>query len=435
MRIWKSGNLMSILTTSRGARRGIFSAVAFGAALAVLTPMAANAAPWISRGEGRLLVVTLGGSEIPGILNLAGAVAEVPDGGTDQFDDQPLDATALGLVNVQLPVTNIPLFGNIIRLGAVGQYAQALTDGSSAAFSGTVSQANSLIGVSTVTPSGTTDPPAAGDSATIEIGTSDILAGPDLVALGIHIGAVAASATQAASDTGAGAKVGDYRLADVSVTVGGTVVGPVLGTLEGPLDLLVGIAAGLGIPLTNPIDNGTIVVTEDALLAAAGVADLNDLPVGTDLLALIPQALVAQVTTSVNALLAAAGANPLLAIPVAVAQGVVGPILATLAATLSGPLATAIAALAQLTVNNQTNNPDGSFTQNAITLGVGPQGSIATVELANATVGPNSGIVGVPIANTESVLIAGGIAVAAAGVVGLVMIRRRRILGAVADVR
>ena len=141
-------------------------------------------------------------------------------------------------------------------------------------------------------------------------------------------------------------------------------------------------------------------------------------------------------------LLTAVGAintgNPLINIAIAaalaLASGIVNPLLASLGGALAGPLGTAIAALAQLTVNNQTNNPDGSFTQNAITLGVGPQGSIATVELANATVGPNSGIVGVPIANTESLLIAGGIAVAAAGVVGIVMIRRRRILGAGADV-
>jgi len=64
---------MSILSTSRGARRGIFSAIAIGAALAVVTPMAANAAPFISRAEGRLLVATLAGQEITAIANLAGA--------------------------------------------------------------------------------------------------------------------------------------------------------------------------------------------------------------------------------------------------------------------------------------------------------------------------------------------------------------------------
>ena len=143
-----------------------------------------------------------------------------------------------------------------------------------------------------------------------------------------------------------------------------------------------------------------------------------------------------------NGLLTAVGAidtgnpvtNLIIDTALGVASGVVNPLLAALSGALLGPLGDVIEAVAQLTVNNQTVNPDGSFTQNAITLGVGPQGGIATVEIANATVGPNSGIVGIPIANTESLLIAGGIAVAAAGVIGLVTIRRRRILGAGADV-
>ena len=58
-----------------------------------------------------------------------------------------------------------------------------------------------------------TPAPTAGGAASINIGTSDIIAGPDLVSLGINIGAVAASAQQAASDTGAGAQTGDYVLA------------------------------------------------------------------------------------------------------------------------------------------------------------------------------------------------------------------------------
>ena len=142
MRIKKSGNLMSILTTSRGARRGIFSAIAIGAALAVVTPMAANAAPWISRGEGRFLVATLGGAPIDSIATLAGAVAELDAGEVaDETSNVPLDASVLNAINITLPVTNINLFnGDIIQLGALGQYAHADLDGSSLAFSGTASR-------------------------------------------------------------------------------------------------------------------------------------------------------------------------------------------------------------------------------------------------------------------------------------------------------
>ena len=55
----------------------------------------------------------------------------------------------------------------------------------------------------------------------------------------------------------------------------------------------------------------------------------------------------------------------------------------------TGPLALAVAALAQLTVNNQ-RVANGAFTENALTVGIGPTGSIASVALASATVGPNT---------------------------------------------
>jgi hypothetical protein len=77
-------------------------------------------------------------------------------------------------------------------------------------------------------------------------------------------------------------------------------------------------------------------------------------------------------------------------------------------------------------VNNKTTHPDGSFTQNALTIGLGTDGAIAEIALANATVGPNAGIEGIPVANAESLLIAGGILGLGALATAIVFLSRRR---------
>src|SRR5699024_9885969 len=71
------------------------------------------------------------------------------------------------------------------------------------------------------------------------------------------------------------------------------------------------------------------------------------------------------------------------------AKGLLNPILDGLTGALAGPLGEAVDALAQLNVNKQTNHPDGSFTQTALEVGLLPAGSAVSVQLANATVGPN----------------------------------------------
>ncbi len=56
---------------------------------------------------------------------------------------------------------------------------------------------------------------------------------------------------------------------------------------------------------------------------------------------------------------------------------------------------------------------------------MGPNGSIATVDLASAAVGPNAGQLAVPVAGPESLAIAGGGFGLAAVIVAAVMLRRR----------
>ena len=247
------------------------------------------------------------------------------------------------------------------------------------------------------------------------------------------IGAVAASAQQ---PTGAVPPSGDYTIADLSVNVGGTLLDGTLGELSPVLTTLLGTVQTLtGVEVENPVTpGGTIEITLDDLLAAGGFASLQDLPEGTNLLEYLPTALVTKLAAAVNATLTEVSALvatfPLVGVAlqaaINVANGLITPILTDLAADLGGPLGDAIDAIAQLDVNNKTTNPDGSFTQNALTIGLGTDGAIAEIALANATVGPNAGIDGIPVANAESLLIAGGILGAAALGAVVVFASRRR---------
>jgi hypothetical protein len=288
---------------SRTLKTGTFAAIALGTAVALLVPSAASAAPVVSQGEGRLLTASLGGTPIDGLLLLAGATAVNTDGGPTVVADVPLDATALGALNIQV-VPGIALFGDngLIQLGAVGQYAEARPDGSSVAFSGTVSEAPGLLGIGTTPTGSNLGTPGAGDSATVSVGTAALLGGTDLVSLDIGIGAVAASAQQPA---GATPPSGDYTIADLSVGVGGTLLDGTLTSLEPILTTLLGTVNTLtGVTIENPITpGGTIEVTLDDLLAAAGVASLQELPEGTNLLSYLPAALTTKISSIVTTLL------------------------------------------------------------------------------------------------------------------------------------
>ncbi len=55
------------------------------------------------------------------------------------------------------------------------------------------------------------------------------------------------------------------------------------------LDALIAAAGPLGLDLDNPFASGTITLTEEDLLAAAGVDGIEDLDPGTDLLSFVPR--------------------------------------------------------------------------------------------------------------------------------------------------
>ncbi|PTT17197.1 hypothetical protein DBR36_11265 [Microbacterium sp. HMWF026] len=410
--------------SSARAWKTVRAAGATAVVAALLIPAsAAQAADVVSQGTGRIVTTSLLGTDVlDNAVALRGANAVNADASGDVIVDLPLDASAVGgLVALQAGSTN--LFGDngIIRLGAVGQYARANDDGSSSAFSGAVSAAPSLIGVGTITPS-SVGSPSAGDSATIVVGTD-----ADPVGLQVGIGAFAASAINTAD----GAQSGDYVLTDVDVVVNGTVLQGTIDTLNSTLGPLIATANIAGANVTNPFTSGDITLTEQDLLAVAGVPDLNSLAPGTDLLSLVPAAVVTKVQTLANGLLTQIGAfaaglplGGVLQGLVTEAQNTLNPILSALSTSLQGPLGDAVTQLAQLPVNVQST-VDGTFTQTALRVGVGPDGSLASVDLASAAVGPNAGQLAVPVAGPESLAIAGGGFGLAAVIVAAVMLRRR----------
>ncbi|MCJ1713474.1 choice-of-anchor G family protein [Microbacterium sp. M1A1_1b] len=402
--------------------------VSVGLAVTLLAPSAASAAPVVSQGTGRLVQTSLLSSTVlDTVASLRGAAAVNADATGDVVVNTPLDATAVGeLVQLRADASNLFGTNGIIQLGAVGQYGRAADDGSSAAFSGAVSQAASLIGTGTTVTGGDVGSPTAGSNAQVAVGTST-----SPVSLNVALTGLAASAQQTADGT----QTGRYTLTDGSVIVGGTVLAPTLNSLRGPLTTVLGVASGIGVNVANPIAaDGTVRVTLQQLLTAAGVTSVNDLPANTNLLTYVPQAVTAQLTTSVNATLtelttraAALGlTGAVLNTALTTARGLLNPVLTGLGATLATNLSPVIDAALQLNVNRSSTSADGAFTQTALRVGVGPNASVAAVDLASATVGPNAGIAAVPVVNPASASIAGGGALVAAAIAALMVQRRRR---------
>lgn len=397
----------------------------------------AQAADVVSQATGRLVQTSVLNTNIlDTALALRGARAVNPDASGDVTVDQPLNAAALGgLLGLSVGSTN--LFGDngVIRLGAVGQYAQARNDGSSSAFSGAVSAAPSLIGVGTVTPS-SVGSPTANQSATFQLGSSS-----DLVGLRVDLGVLAASAQQAVDGT----QTGQYVLSNAGFTVDGTLVSGALAVINPALNTLIAAANLSNAGLSNPFASGKVTLTLDDITAAAGVASVNALPPGTDLLSYVPKAVANKIISQVNSILDASSAlatqlqSNFLTAPaglalqaaVATAKATIVPALNGISSTLVTPLSNAVTQLAQMQVNIKTTGSDGSFTQTALRLGLGPSGSLARVDLASATVGPNAGLLAVPVAGPESLAIAGGFVGVGAIVLAGVALRRRARVSAV----
>jgi len=402
------------------------SAVALGLAVALVIPGVANAAGVVSQSNGQFLSSTLfTQANLAGVAGLAGVTASNTTATGDVIVDSPaLDATALQALNVTVSGTNLLGGNGIIQLGAVGQFARANDDGSSFAFSGAVSQAPSLVGVSTAIPESNPIGTPTG-TAQIAVGSSTAPVG-----LNVSLGALAAGA----NETTTGTQTGNYTLGSADITVNGNVLSPIVQSLYTPLQTLITALGVAGVTVPNPLNSdGSVKISLADLLAAAGVTSVNDLSPDTNLLSYVPEAVATVVTNDVNGVLAAAQAkvNSLgpvlgvtLAAALATAQGIVNPILSGLNTTLVGPLGTAISGLAALNVNVQTTS-NGSFTETAAQLEL-LGGTAATINLANATVGPNAGPNAVPIVNPASAGLAGGIALLIGGAWFIAYRARRR---------
>ncbi|MEV8149601.1 choice-of-anchor G family protein [Arthrobacter sp. NPDC080073] len=409
---------------------GVSAVVALGFGLVAAPAATAGPADVISSGSGQIIDGSvLAIPNFAGVASNGAATAQQigtpPSGPAVIENNTPLDlSAAFGVVNVG--AGNIPLLGNngIIQLGAVSQYGKAVNDGSSAAFSGTVSGAPGLVTLPGGLPtSGSPGIPAA----EIKAGTANILGGADLVNLDLKITTLAAAAKQ---DQGA-APAGAYSLAGVSADLGGTVIGGVAGTVGAAINTANLVLGPLGVTVANPVSAGTISITEADLLAVAGVPSLNALPPGTDLVSFLPQAVAAKITSVVNSTLASATAAVNALGPIA--QITATPALAVLTTALNGvvsgmsstivtPLSNALTALVSAKVNVQQTS-GGIFAERALQVGIAG-GSLATVNLANASVGPNLLAAAIPLVNKDSLAIGGAVGLLA--FVGWLFFRARR---------
>ncbi|GAB3609667.1 hypothetical protein GCM10027414_17920 [Humibacter ginsengiterrae] len=404
------------------------SAVALGLAVALVIPGVANAAGVVSQSNGQFLSSTLfTQANLAGVAGLAGVTASNTTATGDVIVDSPaLDATALQALNVTVGGTDLLAGNGIIQLGAVGQFARANDDGSSFAFSGAVSQAPSLVGVSTAIPESNPIGTPTG-TAQIAVGSAT-----SPVGLNVSLGALAAGA----NETTTGTQTGNYTLGSADITVNGTVVTPIVQSLYTPLQTLITALGVAGVTVPNPLNaDGSVKISLADLLAAAGVTSVNDLPEGTNLLSYVPAAVATVLTNDVNGILTQAqnqvtslGAlNPvgvILNTALTTAKGLLNPILSGLNNNLVTPLGTAISGLAALNVNVQTTS-NGSFTETAAQLEL-LGGTVSTINLANATVGPNAGPNAVPIVNPASAGLAGGIALLIGGAWFIAYRARRR---------
>ncbi|PCN48979.1 hypothetical protein Csp2054_05305, partial [Curtobacterium sp. 'Ferrero'] len=429
----------------------------------MLAAAPATAAPAASVGQGRFLSGTALGLNLDDLLAVTPADARNTGGATDT-DVHPLDVTALNAVDVDLG-DGLNLLGDngILTLGAVNQYAQANPDGSSLAASGAVTNTGG-IGVG-----GQDGVPQANASFALSGLIGQDLAGA-LADLDLEVGAVSATAAQAAGPDGA--QTGDYGVADLDLALTSPALASTVSDLRGTLaglqptvDALptalraLGAVQVSGLPnLTAALDSVTTVTSADGSITAnlqtgaitidvAGVLasqglDLNDLPPNTELLPYITDALttqllpaitaelqgvVTQLTSSLRGLTvtllgAPVPAGSVLPIVNPVVTQVVAPINTTisgLGTTVVTPLANALTQVLSLQGNVQETS-GGVFTQRALRVGLLPSAATpaAIVNLASAAVGPNAGPLAVPTLTAldpENGPVAGGTSVTVTG--------------------
>ena len=180
-------------------------ALATGFALAGATSaQAADTAP-VATADAQFLSGTLLGTDLANVASLEGAHAEAHANGATMTQKDPLEAKALDTVTVGDGSSQQTNAGGVVQVGAVGQYATAAGNGTSAAETGAV-QNDGGIGIG--------QDQMEGGNATLDL--SKLLGGgfaSNIADLKLAIEAVAAQAVSDSKNA-----TGDYSLAGADLT-------------------------------------------------------------------------------------------------------------------------------------------------------------------------------------------------------------------------
>jgi hypothetical protein len=420
-------------TTTRGLGVALTAGILTSSLIAA-APSGASTTP-ISQARGKFLSGVIGGQSLNAVAALDGVTVE-NYGGPTVTKANTLDASAMDDA-VQAPLTGVLQLpgGNVMSLGAVNQFAQAVADGSAGAASGAVTNSGGISagGQNSSFPADATlDLSGAGGSSIANT----------LGNLRLTTGALAATARQ---DPGvAGAQRGAYQIAGMTVDLSSPALASVTGglitnltttlaqlaaQLNTALPGVVAVTGSAAFPdaaaaltslnlaggsITADLATGSLHIDVAALLASLGL-DLNNLPPNTHLMPYLANALSTSLPAAVNNQLSAlqtrytAAFNGLgfsvAGVPVNAGRlALLAPVLnslqtnisdalasgsASLANTVFQPLTQALASMVDLIVNGQSVN-GGTFTEQALQVDLGSGTSSAQLVLASASVGPSS---------------------------------------------
>ena len=253
----------SELRRERRTRRSV-NAIATIAAFAiavgtgsVLAPSAMAATGDQSAATGQFLSGSLFDLPLGTVVDLAGVEAH-SDGTSTEAHRDPLDLTALGLVNITLlSGVQIPL--DIADVGVISEYAEAVADGSSLGASGLVSNSGA-IGVG----------PNSGDvPGDLTLSLGGVVGGlgldsallDELANLDLRVGAVSGLAQQAAP----AAATGSYEIADLGLTFQSPTLAGLTGAINAEVSDIQTLVDGLESTLTGNLD--TVLGVLGALLS------------------------------------------------------------------------------------------------------------------------------------------------------------------------
>jgi hypothetical protein len=270
-RIPRTGTPIGASRRNHLVRAGaVVGTVALGAGLS-LVPVSANAAEVTSSfASGQFLSGTLLGNDLADVVALEGAFAE-NDGTQDkQTSKDPLNATVLQSLNVDVPGGVQADLGDFLDAGAVNQYAEAERNGVSLGASGAIGD-DGAIGV------GSVGSGAAGD---LDLDLSTLLGSrfaATIADLELSLEAVAAQAK--GNKTSAS---GDYTLAGAVLTFNS----PAISRLTPRVESALSVVDQLLMELSS--DDGSLGLAVDDALGLVGVGSADvEVKISTDLRAAV----------------------------------------------------------------------------------------------------------------------------------------------------